>query len=291
MTVASSVELPSGSEYRFRRSGLVEKRDAQGAYGKRLFMAGEAERQRLDSLERVYDPGTIESLCRVGIESHWRCLELGAGAGSVARWLAAQVPDGSVLATDIDTRFLEGIQTTNLRVLRHDVVREEFPAESFDLIHARLVLSHLPDRAQVLRKLLSWLTPGGVLVVEGMCWYPVHSSNNDVYRTAMNAYDQATARLVGTDSSWMRGLPQLLGKLGFMDVRVDLHAHPVQGGSDLADMWRRTVGMARDRAVEAGLATSADFDAFDCLMEDPAFYDHAPLIVCTWGHRPEFEEI
>ena len=140
---------------------------------------------------------------------------------------------------------------------RHDVVNEEFPSESFELIHARLLLSHLPDRAAVLRKLFRWLTPGGVLVVEGMCWYPVHSSKNDVYRTAMNAYDQATARLVGTDSSWMRRLPQVLDEIGFVDVRVALHAHAVQGGSDLADMWRRTVAMSRERAVEAGLATSA----------------------------------
>jgi trans-aconitate methyltransferase len=135
-------------------------------------------------------------------------------------------------------------------VLRHDVVTEDFPTESFDLIHARLVLSHLPDRAEILRKLLSWLTPGGVLVVEGMCWYPVHSSSNDVYRTAMNTYDQATARLVGTDSSWMRSLPQLLVEVGVIDVRIDLHAHTVQGGSDIADLWRRTVAMSRERAVE-----------------------------------------
>ena len=141
----------------------------------------------------------------------------------------------------------------------------------------------------MLRKLFEWLQPGGVLAVEGMCWYPVHSSTNDVYRTAMNAYDSATAKLVGTDSSWMRRLPQLLGKIGYVDVRVQLHAYPLQGGSDLADMWRRTVAMSRERAIDAGLARPSDFDAFERLMGDPAFYDHAPLIACVSGFRPERE--
>jgi len=58
----------------------------------------------------------------------------------------------------------------------------------------------------------------------------------------------------------------------------------------LADMWRRTVAMSRERAVEAGLATSADFDAFDQLMADPAFYDHGPVIASTWAFRPEAED-
>jgi SAM-dependent methyltransferase len=256
-------------------------------YGQQLFVANAAERERLESLERVYDAGSFESLRKVGIKPYWRCLELGAGAGSVARWLAEQVPEGSVVATDIDTRFLYGATRDNLRVLRHDVVDEVFPSESFDLIHARLLLSHLPERMRVLRKLLEWLVPGGVLVVEGMCFYPVRSSTNDVYRKAMNAYDQATARLVGTDSSWMRRLPLLLGKIGYVDVRVDLHAYPLQGGSDLADMWRRTVAMSRARAIEAGLARPSDFDAFERLMGDPAFYDHAPLIACASGSRPD----
>jgi ubiquinone/menaquinone biosynthesis C-methylase UbiE len=67
----------------------------------------------LGGVERAYDPGTFESLGRVGIKPSWRCLELGAGAGSVARWLAAWVPDGSVVATDIDTLFLDGVETGN----------------------------------------------------------------------------------------------------------------------------------------------------------------------------------
>ncbi|TDQ00378.1 methyltransferase family protein [Labedaea rhizosphaerae] len=258
-----------------------------GKYGDRLFVSTEAERQRLASLELAYDQGSFDTLSQVAIKTHWHCLELGAGAGSVARWLAAQVPDGMVTATDIDTRFLGDLQAENVRVRRHDLVTEEFPEATFDLIHARLLLSHLPERANILRKLFRWLKPGGVLVVEGMCWYPVNATENDVYRTGMNAYDKATATLVGTDSSFMQRLPALLGELGYVDVGVDLHGHVVQGGTPVADMWRRTVAMSRERAIEAGLATHADFDAFEELMHDPTFFGHGPVMAGTWGYRPE----
>ena len=66
----------------------------EARYGQQLFVANAAERERLESLERVYDAGGFESLRKVGIKPYWGCLELGAGAGSVARWLADQVPRG-----------------------------------------------------------------------------------------------------------------------------------------------------------------------------------------------------
>jgi tRNA A58 N-methylase Trm61 len=73
-------------------------------------------------VEQLLDPDTIRILQRRGIQPSWRCLELAAGAGLIARWLAARCPDGQVVATDIDTSFLSGLSAPNLGVLRHDVV-------------------------------------------------------------------------------------------------------------------------------------------------------------------------
>jgi SAM-dependent methyltransferase len=98
------------------------------------------EQQRLHLLEQMLDPDTIRTLERCGIQPSWRCLELGAGAGSIAHWLAARCPDGQVVATDLGTTFLAARSAPNLQVLRHDVVAEDFPLGSFDLIHARWLL-------------------------------------------------------------------------------------------------------------------------------------------------------
>ena len=65
--------------------------------------AAEREQRRLDALARVLDPGTQRVLRERGLAPGWRCLEVGGGSGSVARWLASQVvPGGSVLSTDVD---------------------------------------------------------------------------------------------------------------------------------------------------------------------------------------------
>jgi len=134
---------------------------AEDAAGYGLDNAWHSARERLRSLEDWLDPGTIRHLRARGVGAGWRCLEVGAGAGSIAVWLCGQVgPAGEVLATDIDTRFLETLNEPNLRVQRHDVTADELPAGSFDLVYCRLVLAHLPQRQAVLRKLLASLRPG-----------------------------------------------------------------------------------------------------------------------------------
>jgi SAM-dependent methyltransferase len=71
-----------------------------------------------------------------------------------------------VLATDLDPRFLAAIAEPNLVAEKHDIVNDPLPAESFDLIHCRLLLVHLPDRQQVLKRLVRALNPGGLLLCE-----------------------------------------------------------------------------------------------------------------------------
>jgi trans-aconitate methyltransferase len=48
----------------------------------------------------------------------------------------------------------------------HNIVTDPLPEASFDLIHARLVLVHLPEREKVLARLMAALKPGGWLVDE-----------------------------------------------------------------------------------------------------------------------------
>src|SRR5215472_18255525 len=74
-------------------------------------------RERLSVLQAVFDPGTIRHLAHLNIQSGWNCLEVGAGAGSIAEWLCRTVgPRGRVLATDIDTRLLHTIDFPQLEV-------------------------------------------------------------------------------------------------------------------------------------------------------------------------------
>lgn len=108
--------------------------------------AWHAARRRLGLLEAEFDEGTRYHLLARGVSNGWACLEVGAGNGSVAEWLSERVgPAGRVTATDLDTRFLEALSRPNLEVSQHDIVADPLPETTFDLIHCRLLLMHLPQ--------------------------------------------------------------------------------------------------------------------------------------------------
>jgi len=122
---------------------------------------------RFAALSAIFDANTKQYLASRGVASGWHCLEVGAGGGSIASWMCTRVgPAGLVVATDIETRFLQGPKSRNLEVLEHDITRDPLPARAFDLIHSRMVLMHLPDRDEVLPRLVTALKPGGWLVCE-----------------------------------------------------------------------------------------------------------------------------
>src|SRR4051794_25449925 len=123
--------------------------------------------RRMQVLAHLYDATTKRVLSDVGIGDDWRCLEVGGGGGSIAHWMAERVASGgSVLSTDLDPRHIPAPRLPNLRIQRHDIVRDDLPTAHFHLIHARLVLIHIPERDAVLGRLITALRPGGWLVIE-----------------------------------------------------------------------------------------------------------------------------
>jgi 2-polyprenyl-3-methyl-5-hydroxy-6-metoxy-1,4-benzoquinol methylase len=110
-------------------------------------------------MESLWDPGSQALLDELGLGSGSRCLEVGAGGGSMAEWMARR--GAKVTAIDIDTRFIESLASDSIEVRRVDLRTDALPQDEFDLVHARLVLEHLSDRRQILDRLVGSLRPGG----------------------------------------------------------------------------------------------------------------------------------
>jgi SAM-dependent methyltransferase len=259
----------------------------RSGYGQKLFVPSRRELQRLVALEAMADPATISVLDHLGIQPNARCLEVGGGAGSIARRLADRVPAGGVIATDLEPSRLEKKgKRQNLRVLRHDVVTDYFPEASFDLIHARFVLAHLPDRQSALTRMVGWLKPGGVLIVEGFRWVDVVGLDPS-YTTTMEAYNKLSSVAIGTDSSWSERVPADLADQGLerIETRVHDRTGTVCGGSAAATLWRLTLAEARDQSVAAGFATDEQFAQALRALNDPSFVGTAPAVFSTWGFR------
>src|SRR5215469_9636472 len=122
--------------------------DANPTY--RLSAAGRetAEDERLSLLESIFDPASRQR--RSMVQLGWRCLEVGAGRGSMAVWLAQQVGEkGQVVATDIDVTYLSRLDLPNLEVCQHNILDDPLDVlgpGSFDLVCSRLTLFWLASR-------------------------------------------------------------------------------------------------------------------------------------------------
>jgi trans-aconitate methyltransferase len=113
------------------------------------------ESRRLELFEERLGPLTERRLGRLGIGRGARCLEIGGGRGPITRWLSHLVGTaGKVTATDLQLEFLESIDTPNVEVVRHDIRKDTFPERSFDLVHTRAVLMHVPDDPTILNRMV-----------------------------------------------------------------------------------------------------------------------------------------
>ena len=251
----------------------------------------ENARQRLASIEAQYDPATIRQLERCGIADGWHCLEVGGGGGSIAAWLCERVgPRGSVLATDIEPHFLAALDYPNLTAQRHNIVTDELPERAFDLVHARMLLEHLPERDRVLRRLVAALRPGGWLLCEDLdegsigLIAPADAASQAVFTLVQQAR-KAVMQSRGHVPAYGRQLAALFRDAGLVDVRAEGQVPVFQAGPE-AEFARLTIAQLRGAIVEAGAATAADIDAYTALLASPSFTMVGPTLFAARGRRP-----
>ena len=249
--------------------------------------AAEREQRRLDALARVLDPGTQRVLRERGLAPGWRCLEVGGGSGSVARWLAAQVvPGGSVLSTDVDLRFhaqSDGV----LEVRLHDITKDDLPRDHFDLVHARGVLQHIPARDQVLDRMIDATRPGGWIVVEDADWVTFESPQvPEPFKTVTSQMTALHAAARGWDPHFGGRLLGLFESRGLEAVTAEGICWTMRGGTDSANWYVLAVEYAGPILVAAGKVSQADLDAALAQARRSDFAIPSPLAVACWGRKP-----
>jgi len=248
--------------------------------------AQELSDRRLQLIEKCCDPQTIRVLEGRGVQADWRCLELGAGRGSVARWLAERCPDGQVIAADLDPRLVVTGNLPNLTVLRHDATTDELDPASFDLIHCRAVLTHIPDRDRVLAKAATWLAPGARLVIEEPIITPLGASSHAAFQRLYDGVEQCLIVHLATDLRWARNIGRAIGGLGLIDLGITMYGLPNGQGSPWDEAWRVSVAQVAPTAVEQGFLTEADVAAGLAILDDPTFIDIGFAFLSAWGRRP-----
>lgn len=247
----------------------------------------ERERERLQKLERWLDPGTIRHLTDIGVAPGWRCLEVGAGAGSITRWLAERVGSGgSVFATDLDLKFLDDVPS-NVEVATHDITSEGLPPDHFDLAHTRAVLMHLPARNEAFKRMVEAVKPGGWLLIEDMefvTWVSVVPSEaHDRVAQAVIAL----FRSAGAEPYMGRMLSKMMIDAGLEEVsaegRILIGARTKNPG---IEQFQIALAQLREPLIATGLCSGDDIDEEARLLDDPEWAGMPPSQVAAWGRKP-----
>lgn len=241
------------------------------------------------SLEGALDPLTLGHLREAGVTPGMDCLEIGAGAGSVSYALLRLVtPGGTVTATDIKPGRIA--PAPGLTVLDHDVVTDPLPEEAYDLVVARLVLQHLPERQAVLARLVRALRPGGLLQVDEFdaghepCLLAPSPEDARLYERFTTARTDLM-RAAGGDPTWGRRAPAALREAGLTGLRIRPHVLVRAPGTPALGLQLHHLAHLAPRLLDAGF-TPVELDRLGALMRDPGFAAATGVLYSVQGRRP-----
>ncbi|QES59212.1 SAM-dependent methyltransferase [Streptomyces venezuelae] len=257
---------------------------AGGRYGEAVFrpeLAGEDDRIDLGAL--AYDDFTLARLRALGAGPGWRCLDVGAGTGTVARLLLDRAGVSEVLAVDRDTAFLRAHPAPGLTPLEADVTALDFSPGRFQLVHARFVLMHLRNWPRMIGKLASLVAPGGVLVLGDAVDLTTPAKPDTTYGRVMRAMWQGLGETLGTDVSWVPDYPGHLREAGLRSVGAEILVPPLLPGSPISRFWAGTWERARGPMTATGLVDDATIDAAIRYLDSPDCAALSPGLLTAWG--------
>lgn len=248
------------------------------------------ERERLDRVAALTDPATFRYLSEnIGVGEGWVCAEVGAGAGSVAKWLANRVGHyGRVDAIDIDTSYLDDVAAPNVRVIKQDITTTRLEPGSYDLVHAKILLMHLPDRERVLQELAAALKPGGYLLVEECDIRSIQRVDPPSPLLTRGAAALETFfYFMGADPGYGMKLLPAVKRTGLTVLGTDCQLTAVQAGTPEVKTVSMSLAKLAPAILKVGLMSEDEIaEAFLQLEEPGDTVIYTPTTISVWAQRP-----
>jgi trans-aconitate methyltransferase len=246
------------------------------------------EYERLRAQARMWEVATGRVLDQVGLLEGASCLDAGCGPGETMGLLAQRVgPEGRVLGVDVDpaigamaVEMLNGRGYGHCAFCAHDLTADvPVPGAPFDLVYARLLLFHLPQRVAVLARLWDAVAPGGHLVVQdydlrAVSVLPELASVDEAGRVIIGAFGAA-----GADVQTGARLAQLFAQAGAgtpdgTDVTGRIEPFGT-GRLMLESVFRSLLPVALAQGVTTENAAAA---AQAALIRDAALFADRPML-------------
>lgn len=226
---------------------------------------------------------------RLGLREGWHCLDVGAGAGSLVEEFAERVgPNGYVLAIDLDPRYLNAINLPQVEVRKANVLVDPLPENAFDLVHARLLLEHLPQHREALRRMMGAVRPGGWLLVEDLDWTMAAISYppSELHAKVITAMQQFMAK-VGYDSIYGRKLLLEVSALGLEEVSAEFFGSQLPGDPSQGwPPWELMLAQFKKPLLASGALQEQEITDWLRLSRDPSICCMSPAMFSVAGRKP-----
>lgn len=221
---------------------------------------------RLRLLDEVYGASTRRMLLEAGLKPGMRVLDMACGVGTVSCWMARQVgPTGKVVAADISPAQLSEAREElkafsdlpEIDFVEASAYDTGMPGESFDVVHARLLLCHLeqPDRA--LREFHRLLKPGGVVVCHELHLRGVMASPACRHHERSVEIALARGEAIGVNYNFGLELPVALMDAGFHAPVVHMET-PMYLSGPKKQLWEWTFTEASEGIVSNRVASAEE---------------------------------
>merc|ERR1712141_437269 len=165
---------------------------------------------------------TTKDFCK---DVYWKpgmkVLDIGCGTGGSAFYMAREY-GVEVLGLDLSTNMLqiayehkaemEPSVRENVSFRYLDATKAAFPPESFDVVYSRDAIMHIAEKEPLYAKILSWLKPGGQLLVSEYVHRRNHPNLSTEYLNYLKdrGYQLLTVQQYG----------QLLTRVGYKHVKA-----------------------------------------------------------------------
>jgi SAM-dependent methyltransferase len=224
-----------------------------------------AEYERLIQQGSIFDLLTRKLLEASGLGPGMRVLDIGTGAGNVAR-LAAEIvgPRGHVTAVDADPAAVEIARahntspTVEFRVA--DAHTLDGIGDGFDAVTGRLVLMYLSNPAAALRTAAARVRPGGLVIMEECDLEYLWASPQTTLWTQVRSWLLEALEKARVETRMGPALFTLFGEAGLPSPQLLTGAAASGGPDTMAWGWGNVVAAAVPLIERFGIATRQAVD-------------------------------
>jgi ubiquinone/menaquinone biosynthesis C-methylase UbiE len=209
----------------FNQANCCEDKD-NSSY---LLATGSAGQERLDRIEECYghfSQSLLESLPPLPEDAKFLCIGFGTAAREIR--MAQYWPNAHITAVDyseanveLARKKVQELEITNIQFVHSDANDLPFKADSFHLVHCRLLLMHLRDPRSVLQAMVSTAKSGGVIICEEL------SSSSIFYKPYNRFYKQAHDLILAVEEKLRvdydigKKLSNLMTQVGLTSVKLN----------------------------------------------------------------------